>query len=125
MKKFLVILLAPIYLATTSGVAVYMHYCMGKVDSVNLFKSDRCTKCGMKTTKNCCTDELKVIKLKDSHQAKSDKLTLASPFTVLNSTYKSLPDPAYPDMRANQTVHNNSPPLSGYDRCIINNIFRI
>ena len=70
MKKGFVILLAFTYLAISSGVIVNTHYCMGRIAEV-VFGLDEtgknCDKCGMKATDGCCHDEVKVVKLADSH----------------------------------------------------------
>jgi hypothetical protein len=61
-KKTLASILAIIYLGVSSGVAMTIHYCMGKVSSIDLFHhSDKCGKCGMKTSSGCCKDEFKLI----------------------------------------------------------------
>lgn len=127
MKKLVVSILAFIYLSTSSGFAVYLHYCMGKVDSVNLFQSEGCAKCGMKVSKSkdCCKDELKVVKLEDSHQAKTHHISFISPFTLLQYSYKQISEPIHPELAYKQAIRNNSPPLSGHELCIKNSVFRI
>lgn len=70
MKKVLVIFLASVYIAISSGVIVNTHYCMGKIAEV-VFGHDEsgndCDTCGMKAAQGCCRDEVKVVKLADSH----------------------------------------------------------
>lgn len=70
MKKFIIAIMAFIYLTITSGVVIDMHYCMNKLSSVNLqyTESDTCGKCGMKSKGDCCKDELKIVKLSDEHK---------------------------------------------------------
>lgn len=57
------------YILLTSGIVVDIHYCMGKLSSVDFQKSasNTCGKCGM-SNRHCCNDEIKVVKLEDSHQ---------------------------------------------------------
>jgi ribosomal protein S27AE len=71
MKKFVTAILALLYLAISSGVALELHYCMGKLAGVELFAghNDRCGRCGMTEKKSgCCHDEVKLYKLEDAHK---------------------------------------------------------
>lgn len=70
MKKALIAILAILYITTTSGVVVNVHYCMGAVASVTYGHDvpETCGKCGMKEKDGCCHSELKVVKLDDAHQ---------------------------------------------------------
>ena len=77
MKKCFVFILAFIYLAEASGMSFYKHYCMDRLVSWGLTKSDNnCHICGMVKNqthkglcKGCCKDEHKLIKLTDDHKA--------------------------------------------------------
>src|SRR5579872_2413261 len=75
MKKVLVSILAIVYLATSMGATVHLHYCMGRLVSWGL--ADRsgksCDFCGMQKMgpssracvvgmKNCCHEESKQIR---------------------------------------------------------------
>lgn len=74
MKRILVTILAFLYLSTSMGATIHLHYCMGKLISWGLIdhESKSCMTCGMyKETngkvgisvgKNCCKDEHKMIK---------------------------------------------------------------
>ncbi|MGE5107184.1 MAG: HYC_CC_PP family protein [Sphingobacteriales bacterium] len=94
MKKFFVAILAFIYLVTTSGVVVTIHYCMGKLSSAEYgaAKTSKCDKCGMQESqkkKGCCHTENKIYKLDDSHNyVKSlidfSKTSIAAPEEVIN-----------------------------------------
>ncbi|MBO9572178.1 MAG: hypothetical protein J7497_08220 [Chitinophagaceae bacterium] len=70
MKKAVILLLAMVYLAITSGVMVNIHYCMGEVAAVNYGheKDHACEKCGMEQKDGCCHTEHKLIKSNDEHQ---------------------------------------------------------
>lgn len=78
MKKFLVAILALVYLTTSVGATVHMHYCMDKLVAWGLGKEKNnkakaCSYCGMvkisadkhcvKESKGCCKDEQKQVKL--------------------------------------------------------------
>ena len=74
MKKVLATILAFVYLSTSMGATVHLHYCMGKLASWGLIdhETKNCARCGMlkKTnaahgvaaSMNCCKDEHKQIK---------------------------------------------------------------
>ena len=65
MKKFLVAIVAFLYMSTAIGATVHLHYCMGKLANWGLGHQDskHCGKCGMvQTGKGCCKDENKFFK---------------------------------------------------------------
>jgi hypothetical protein len=73
MKKLFTSLLAILYLSTSMGATVHLHYCMGKLASWGLIdhESKNCAKCGMikripaarcmAAKEDCCRDEHKQI----------------------------------------------------------------
>lgn len=69
-KRFLVAILALLYLTIASGVVVNLHYCMGDLASIEFgHAADHpCAKCGMEEKKGCCETESKLVKLQDAHQ---------------------------------------------------------
>lgn len=74
MKKLAIVILAFLYLGTTSGATVNIHYCMGKFVEWGFGHSttEKCDSCGMFKTldkKNCCHDENKLIKLDGDHKS--------------------------------------------------------
>lgn len=55
----------------STGVAMEIHYCMGKKAGVDFFQTEneRCGRCGMKEKKGgCCNDEHRFFKLSDAHK---------------------------------------------------------
>jgi len=74
MKKVLATILAIIYLSTSMGATVHMHYCMGKLVDWGLLdhSGENCSSCGMQNMqaaegskvakKDCCRDEHRQIK---------------------------------------------------------------
>ena len=74
MKKVLATILAFVYLSTSMGATIHLHYCMGRLASWGLIdhESKNCSACGMvkktsgaqgKVAKmDCCRDEHKQIK---------------------------------------------------------------
>ncbi|MBY0426990.1 MAG: hypothetical protein K2Q22_15245, partial [Cytophagales bacterium] len=63
-KSLAIVLVAIFYLMSTSGMVISIHYCMGKVSSVELFASmKKPCGCGEKDSKpSCCKDEVKQLK---------------------------------------------------------------
>lgn len=58
-------------MTVSSGVAMEIHYCMGKRAGVDFYKTagDTCGRCGMKEKKGgCCNDEHLFYKLDDAHK---------------------------------------------------------
>lgn len=73
MKKFLVTILAFLYITSSCEATVYLHYCMGKQVSFSFspVKSEKCPRCGMKKSdkdNGCCKDEQKLIKAEKNQQ---------------------------------------------------------
>lgn len=68
MKKATVLILAILYITTSTGATLSMHYCMGKLADWELGqnKSKSCGFCGMEKgdekDNGCCKDEQKFIK---------------------------------------------------------------
>lgn len=65
MKKLLAAILLLLYFTVNTGFVISSHYCMDKIQSVQLgvAESKKCTKCGMEKHGGCCRDEVKVVKL--------------------------------------------------------------
>lgn len=74
MKKLLVTILALIYLGSSTGAVMHLHYCMGKLAETSFSKNTNptCGKCGMKTSQKktgCCKDETKLVKNEQDQKA--------------------------------------------------------
>jgi hypothetical protein len=109
MKKPLLILLAFIYMVTTSGIVISTHYCMGEVAGYALGHSEKelCDTCGMDND-GCCHDELSVHQLKSDHQSGNFSYSFSLP---------ALPVPIWEQPKADYTLQRqhsvsfyNSPP---------------
>lgn len=111
MKKAAIAILALLYIATTSGVVVNVHYCMGAVASVTYgHKSpDSCGKCGMKERAGCCHSELKVVKLDDVHQQTVKTQQTAIAVAELPVAFFQAAVETY-DSRADFGISYHSPP---------------
>ena len=116
MKRILVSIIASLYLLASTGTAVELHYCMGKVVDWSFahISSASCDQCGMDKQEDgnhCCKDEQKYVKSLDdqkSNTASQDfsPLSAAAPpstfhlppstFEVSHLSYQGLPN-APPD----------------------------
>lgn len=127
-KKFIVAILAFLYLGVSSGIAMEIHYCMGKKAGVDFFGSgsDKCGKCGMTEKKNgCCNDEHKFYKIDDLHKKASNDLGFEAPVIVFANNLP-LYDFLVETEPVQNTINNHSPPIySRPSACILNCIFRI
>ncbi|MFT3824241.1 MAG: hypothetical protein QM731_09985 [Chitinophagaceae bacterium] len=79
MKKLIVAILALLYISTSAGATVHLHYCMGKLVNWSLWHDkdgDNCGKCGMsksnKLNKGCCKDEHKLVKLEKDQRVREN-----------------------------------------------------
>ena len=128
MKKILSIFIAMMYLATSSGLALQVHYCMDKITgtSLALDHEQACNKCGMKKASNpCCKDEFKFVKLQDAHKLLISDYQVNAPVAEINSTYYTPSFSVYnPDISGRSIAH--SPPgVTGYSLHILHCVFRI
>ncbi len=128
MKKIYIGILAIIYMAVSSGIAMEIHYCMGKKAGVEFYgsSSDRCGKCGMKDTKTgCCHDEHKFYKLNDSHKTASNDINFAADEIVLAGG-QVVYDWQLPVSVSLAAINNHSPPdNTDPSACIMNCVFRL
>jgi len=75
MKKALALILALLYVSSSTGATFHMHYCMGKLVEVMLWHGEakKCSKCVAKPcqacAKKCCRDEHKTVKLEKDQKA--------------------------------------------------------
>jgi hypothetical protein len=115
------------YMAVSSGMAMEVHYCMGKESGKEFFAADskKCSKCGMKNRKGCCHDEHKFYKLGTDHKTVSSDISFGIPDQVIVIPHFSY-DQFLQQSFATAKPANNSPPhYSQPDLCIRNCTFRI
>lgn len=128
MKKIYIGILAFLYLAVSSGIALELHYCMGEKAGMELYgsSSETCGKCGM-TDKDsgCCHDEFKFYKISDSHKIVSNDIDLTASSIAVITDY-NIYDWQMPINIATPAVNNNSPPDdTGPSSRIMNCVFRL
>ena len=91
MKKFFIAILALLYISTSTGATLHMHYCMGELADWGFGQKDSkyCSNCGMLETdqkdKGCCKDENKFLK------NDADQKTTELAFQLIQLTSVSLP----------------------------------
>ena len=128
MKKVFLSILTFFYLMVTSGVAMEVHYCLGKRAGVNFYHSDndKCGRCGMNTKKNpCCNDEYKFYKLADAHKNVSSdhNFTISSPAIV--PAYALYHLIVYSIVAVDHPSNNSPPERSAVPLYIRNCVFRL
>ena len=100
MRRFLATILACLYLTTTTGATVHLHYCMGRVVDQSLWHSEKeqCGLCGMEkseqTDSGCCRDEHKQVKVESDH-FKSAIAFQVLQFAMVTSPVSSLETEAF------------------------------
>ena len=126
MKRILVTILAIIYLGVSSGVAMTINYCFGKLSSIDIFHhTGKCSKCGMKTNGGCCTQEFKIVKLTDSHKLVSNDLNISVPVVIINNSNSIFNSNIF-SSTITSDLKNHSPPLyQGVPLNILYRVFRI
>jgi hypothetical protein len=94
MKKVLATILAVIYLSTSMGATIHLHYCMGKLFSWSLTGNDskNCEKCGMSkrntgghggiVNNGCCKDKLTQVQLDQNQKTTENNYTLSDPSLI-------------------------------------------
>lgn len=107
MKKIIVSILAFIYITTSTGATINMHFCMGRLADWDIGQniSKKCSKCGSETKNNgCCKDEHRFLK------SQPDQKITETSFLSIKIIAVALP-PSFVDMAFNNipTVTENNP----------------
>jgi len=132
MKKLVVAILSFLYISTSSGATLQMHYCMDKLVDWSIGHNDEkntCNNCGMekdgKGKKGCCKDEQKQLKIeKDQKTVAAFELTLslATAIPVSYPVYNFVGIPSVTEQFPLSNAPPRSPQLAAYIR---NCTFRI
>ncbi|MEP7376109.1 MAG: hypothetical protein ABI675_22120 [Chitinophagaceae bacterium] len=132
MKKFLIGIVALLYITTSSGAVVHLHYCMGKLAGWDFGenKSKTCGGCGMEKAgekdNGCCKDEHKFLK-NDSDQKTTNSVFALTPIIAVAhpSTFFELPATYFTPI-ATERPFDYDPSRSGIGCLHIRNcVFRI
>jgi hypothetical protein len=109
MKKILAILFSVFYFGFSSGAVFSVHYCMKELASVSQKVDDICSKCGVKTKKDCCKTEIKIVKVDDSQKSDLLKIDFLKQFSeVLNQDFFFI-DQSFSATKCTQ-IQINAPP---------------
>lgn len=92
MKKFLLSILAFVYLAASTGATVQLHFCMGRLANAGFFKEDHCGVCGMDKGSNsengCCKDKKETVKISiDQKYSTTSIFNFEQPFTDIVAVF--------------------------------------
>ncbi len=80
-------------MTVSSGIAMEVHYCMGKKAGTDFYKTGdgKCGRCGMKEKKGgCCNDEHKFYKLSDAHKNVVNNYDTSFPNALIPNEFASL-----------------------------------
>ena len=129
MKKILVAILAVLYLATSTGATIHLHYCMGKLTSWGLLHSkdkDDCSVCGMTKKKGCCEDKHQTLKIDQQYNFTSASISIPKIANLVSSHY--MVEPSF-TIRSTEIIFSsssNSPPgKTKIPLFIRNSVYRI
>jgi len=130
MKKAVASISLFVYLLVTCGVVVNFHYCMNRLDSLQLYAggTEICGKCGMHIDEamGCCRDEVKIIRLEEDQKVHNEtvfELPSISPVYQVPSAFLVTSFLNYADTKL---FLNHSPPLLDEgDTFLSNCVFRI
>jgi len=132
MKKFLVAILAFLYISSSTGASVYMHYCMGELASAGLgnHTTKTCDKCEMENTgqkgKDCCKNENKFFKSQTDQDATVSVYHLLQPIAiVLPVSYFEIPSADICSIAAEYPISHAPPQISSVAVYIRNCVFLI
>ena len=132
MKKLLVAIFAVLYMGTSIGATVQMHYCMGTLADWGVGHNDSktCEKCGMEKEpgkdNGCCRDEHKFFKDNtDQQSAQAGLQILPLPVTALPSFHITILPDYFPGVTWENPMSHAPPPGAAVAVYIRNCVFRI
>jgi hypothetical protein len=127
MKKLFTTILAFVYIAVASGVAVNIHYCMGKLTGVDYSynNDDTCGKCGMQNKKGCCHNDFKIVKISDDQQIAKANVDFSQSPVLLNSFVINLSQTIQGSENFLARQYHSPPDYKGADIYLYNCVFRI
>jgi hypothetical protein len=127
MKKIFTGILAFVYITIASGVAVNIHYCMGKLSGVdyNYSAGNKCDKCGMENKKGCCHNEFKIVKLGDDQQLAKANINFLQAPVLLNNFSVDFSQPIQGNEKILALQYHSPPDYKGSLVYLYNCIFRV
>ena len=132
MNKLITAILAVLYLGTSAGATVHLHYCMSKLSDWEFghSKSKTCSKCGMEKSdekdNGCCKDEHKFIKNETDQKAAETGFQLMQLVAIaLPVSFVEVPAVTFPSIEEENPVSNSPPRSAGVAVYIRNRTFLI
>ncbi len=132
MKKFIVAILALVYITTSTGATLHMHYCMGQLADWGLGQNESktCGKCGMDKSEEkdngCCKDEFKLVKNDTDQKASEAGFKLIQLITVaLPVSFVEIPSVNFPSVTEENPISHAPPRTGGVAVYIRNCVFLI
>lgn len=132
MKKIIIAILAILYIGSSAGASVHMHYCMGKMADwgIGHIDSKTCDNCGMekteKTDNGCCKDEHKFFKDDSAQKIAENNMQMLQLLSIaLPPSYIVLPVVDFPSVTEENPMSHAPPRTNGVAVYIRNCIFLI
>lgn len=128
MKKAIVSILAVLYLCSSAGATVHLHYCMGKLVNWSLADkdNDQCEKCGMEKDGGCCKDEHQFVKNNLDQKTTESSIQLQQFTTWATPIAPVIANELCSFSLIENYPVGNAPPLeTGVDILLHNCVFRI
>jgi len=126
MKKVFALILSLVYLTSSVGATIHLHYCMDKLINWSL-RSDgnKCKNCGMEKDGKCCKDENKFVKNSLDQSTTSAIQILQAPVISDHLSFISINE-NYSFSSINEYPTSHAPPIrTGVDILVRNCVFRI
>ncbi len=128
MKKIIVSILAILYLTTSTGATVHMHYCMGKFISWGLESiadHTKCSQCSMEKKNACCGDKKIFIKAEKDQKLSQIILELSNSFSEIDNEFNRFPELKIAVRAYTHSAISAYPPVNKTPLFIRNCVFRI
>ena len=128
MKKLLLSILTFLYMMVSTGIAMEVHYCMGKQAGIEFYgsKDDVCGKCGMLEKKGgCCSNEHKFFKFEDSFKHASNEINFVFFNEAITAQFSSFTSNEENYVAIHDSFYESPPKIYGPTIYIRNCIFRL
>jgi hypothetical protein len=128
-KKTLSAILLLIFFTVNTGFIVNLHYCMDRLDSMQIGASEaeKCGKCGMENNdvEGCCRSEVKLVKLQQDLTVTKALNTVFSLSPAISTFSIYLFSPQVNFISNTEQISHAPPLLSEQDTYLINRVIRL
>jgi hypothetical protein len=130
MRKFIVTILAAVYLVASTGASVSIHYCMGKLVDWTLDNDQKihCSYCGMAkngSAEGCCKDDQKFVKNTDDQKTAATVELIILSSASLPSSFIDKPEHLFSSLTEGSPNANAPPRTSSVPVYLSNCVFLI